>query len=167
MLSINFYNRHALGGIAVYTMLPVRWLTGLYVHCDVTVGGVVWTADMRRGVTCSKSTLIPTKSLDLPWIRDDCAAQAAEELKGTHYSLLDFLTVALPDALKRNHKGMICSEHVALVLRRACELSEPLSRGPAKARCRSLADLLYAIEPHRQTPTSLQRVLNLWNGIQS
>ncbi|MBM4430613.1 MAG: hypothetical protein FJ026_09760 [Chloroflexi bacterium] len=148
MITVNFYTRHAFPGWwRQVAWLPVQWLTGKYVHCDIDWQGQRWTSDMQRGVVMHPHELTPDMRYSFH-CDDDAVAAALSQMRSLRYDWRAFWTVWLPRRWQMDGRGLICSEHAALALMRG-------TGAHASRWVWPLALAIYAADPSRLTPTAL------------
>jgi hypothetical protein len=142
---IRFFTRKDFGGWRSLVWLPVQWMQGKYVHCEVEVQNVILNASNVSGIEV-KSPLGPIPS-EYIFVEHDAGLYHAEanRLLGQKYSWGAFFGLLLP-RWGNDPKGMICSELVAHMI--AISAKDERFQIP-----------FIATPPYRWTPNAIHRAL--------
>ncbi len=159
MIRIHFYKPRGLFGKLV-TFSTGELFSHVTIEHQLFDQPVISQADPVKGVMVSRvdSMTVPDYTVDIPWISGEDAVYIMSRYWGVEYGWRDVVLFKFRPKwlVRRNHKGIMCSELVALVLIDADNmLLTPKDHEGMLGR-------LTATQPSDISPGALAKILTGW-----
>lgn len=114
-MKIRFFTRKDFTGWRKIIWLPVSLLQGRFVHCELEVDGMIFNADVRKGVEKrAPGPFTPSAVIEVDHDTESYITWS-NNLLGSKYSWSAFFKLLLP-RWGSDPKGFICSELVAQMI---------------------------------------------------